>query len=140
MQVNIHPSSCAQGCNEVGIAGRRPDPCVPLAGRIDGYDQEFLQAIDTAMQIHPKDRLQTATKWKSLIADTTAETTHNQTRARVSIKDISFELELSLTRLVKETNNEARRTSQLPVEPETIIAFPENLRNRSGSRNSIKCR
>ena len=77
----------------VEIAGRRPDPCVPLAGRIDGYDQEFLQAIDTAMQIHPNDRLQTAAKWKSLIADTTAETTNNQTRARVSSKDISIELE-----------------------------------------------
>ncbi|MEM6412985.1 MAG: serine/threonine-protein kinase, partial [Pseudomonadota bacterium] len=46
------------------IAGQRPDPCKPLAGRIEGYDQQFLEAIDRAMQIHPGDRLQTAAKWR----------------------------------------------------------------------------
>lgn len=107
----------------VEIAGRKPDPCVPLVGRINGYDQEFLQAIDTAMQIHPSDRIQTAAKWKSLIADTGADATH--LHARVSSKDVSLELERSLSRLVEETNDEVRRTSQQPVAPKTIITFSE---------------
>ena len=109
----------------VEIAGRKPDPCVPLAGRIRGYDEAFLQAIDTAMQIHPKDRIQTAARWKSMIADTDADAAQTHARPRISSKDVSLELERSLTRLVEETNDEVRRTSQLPVEPKTIVDFPK---------------
>ena len=58
----------------IEIVGHKPDPCVPLAGRIDGYDQEFLQAIDSAMQINPSDRLQSAAMWRSIISDVGADT------------------------------------------------------------------
>ncbi len=108
----------------VEIAGRRPDPCVPLAGRIKGYDQTFLQAIDTAMQIHPGDRLQTAARWKSLIAQGKADTSPTG-QLRVSSKDVSLDLERSLTRLVEETNDEVRRISQLPEPPKNVVTLPE---------------
>ncbi|NNJ68592.1 MAG: serine/threonine protein kinase [Boseongicola sp.] len=108
----------------VEIAGRRPDPCVPLAGRVKGYDDTFLQAIDTAMQIHPSDRIQTAAKWKSLIAEGKADTLPTG-QPRVSSKDVSLDLERSLTRLVEETNDEVRRISQQPEEPEKVVSFPE---------------
>lgn len=45
------------------IAAHNPDPYVPLAGRFDGYEPEFLQAIDTAMSVFPRDRLQSAEDW-----------------------------------------------------------------------------
>jgi serine/threonine protein kinase len=108
----------------VEIAGRKPDPCLPLAGRIKGYDDAFLQAIDTAMQIHPSDRIQTAAKWKSLIAQGKAATTPTG-QPRVSSKDVSLDLERSLTRLVEETNDEVRRISQQPEKPKKVVAFPE---------------
>jgi serine/threonine protein kinase len=107
----------------IEIAGRRADPCVPLAGRIEGYDEAFLKAIDTAMHLHPDDRLKSAAQWRGLIADTGTRTTTASAR-RPSSKDVSLDLELSLTRLVAETNDEVRRVSQVPPEPETVEARP----------------
>ena len=110
----------------IEIVGHKPDPCVPLAGRIDGYDQEFLQAIDSAMQINPSDRLQSAAMWRSIISDVGADTRSSpQSGERVTCNDISLELELSLTRLVEETNDEVRKTPQIPVEQEEVVAPPE---------------
>lgn len=101
----------------IEIVGNRPDPCVPLAGRIQGYEPEFLQAIDTAMQIHPQDRLQSAGKWKALLADVETDTRPtSKPRNGVVPTDISMELEMSLTRLVEETNDEVRKTTQLKIE------------------------
>lgn len=108
----------------VEIAGRKPDPCVPLAGRIEGYDEEFLQAIDTAMEIHPADRLQTASKWKSLISNMSVDMSA-QPAKRVSTAEVSLDLERKLTRLVEETNDEVRRTSQQPPKPEVVAPKPE---------------
>ncbi len=105
----------------IELAGRKPDPCVPLAGRIDGYDADFLQAIDTAMQIHPADRLQSAGKWRSLIE---AVTDDMRASARVTSQDVSLELEMSLTQLVEETNDEVRRISHSPVEAKPVVEEP----------------
>ncbi len=109
----------------VEIAGRKTDPCIPLAGRIDGYDTAFLEAIDTAMQIHPADRLRSAAKWKSIIADVPAQTAKSDVKPQVSSQGISLELERSLTGLVEETNDEVRRTSQIPAVPKSVFAVPE---------------
>lgn len=104
------------------IAGKKPDPCVPLAGRIPGYDAAFLEAIDTAMRIHPGDRLQSAAKWRSMIAG--GPTAVVPEPERPSAKDLSLDLELSLTQLVAETNDEVRRISQSPVLPPEEKAKP----------------
>ncbi|NNE87805.1 MAG: serine/threonine protein kinase [Silicimonas sp.] len=101
----------------IEIAAQKPDPCEPLVGRIPGYDDAFLQAIDSAMLIHPGDRLQSASKWRSLIAD--AEV---QPAERIPSKDVSLELELSLSRLVEETNDEVRKSQLVIIEPETMSA------------------
>ncbi len=107
----------------IEIAGHKPDPCTPLAGRIQGYDEAFLEAIDHAMQIHPGDRLQSAAKWRRLIEDAeVADGTAPTSKARSKGQEISLELEMSLTKLVEETNDEVRRTSQIPVEPEVVEA------------------
>lgn len=41
----------------------QPDPYEPLTGRVEGYPEGFLEAIDKAMEIHATDRLQTALDW-----------------------------------------------------------------------------
>ncbi|CAN0593952.1 unnamed protein product, partial [Ectocarpus sp. 12 AP-2014] len=95
----------------IEMVGNKPDPCTPLVGRIPGYDDAFLAAIDNVMQIHPSDRLQSAAAWKALIADSYADTeTPNNSQGRVISGDISLELELSLSRLVEETNDEVRKS------------------------------
>lgn len=48
------------------IANGAGDPQRPLAGRVTGYDPAFLAAIDRAMSIFPRDRLQSAAQWLAL--------------------------------------------------------------------------
>lgn len=49
------------------IANGAGDPQRPLAGRVTGYDPAFLAAIDRAMSIFPRDRLQSAAQWLTLL-------------------------------------------------------------------------
>ena len=53
------------------IAGREGDPLRPLAGRFRAYPREFLQAIDKAMEIFPRDRLQSVAEWRAMLAGAT---------------------------------------------------------------------
>ena len=43
------------------------DPLPLLVGRLEGYPERFLAAIDTAMSIFPKDRFQTADEWTNML-------------------------------------------------------------------------
>ncbi|MDH3265151.1 MAG: serine/threonine protein kinase, partial [Paracoccaceae bacterium] len=52
----------------VAIAENDEDPYLPLAGRFEGYPQGFLEAIDDAVSVLPKDRIQTAREWLDRIA------------------------------------------------------------------------
>jgi serine/threonine protein kinase len=51
------------------IANREPDPHRPLAGRFPAYPATFLQAIDKAMAIFPRDRLQSVAEWQAMLRD-----------------------------------------------------------------------
>lgn len=104
----------------VDVAGKKPDPSPPLLGRIEGYDDGFLRAIDMAMEIHPADRLQSAAKWRAMILEGEAEdASRPRSGSRPQSGAISLELEMSLTQLVQETNTEVRRTSKVPEAPKT---------------------
>ena len=112
------------------VAGQKPDPCVPLSGRIKGYDEEFLQAIDQAMAIHPADRLQTAGRWKAMISDVASEAVpFVKPRQRLSSKDVDLELERSLAQLVEQTNAEVQISQMIPVEPK-VAPKPKAKRRR----------
>jgi hypothetical protein len=50
------------------MASDEDDPYVPLADRIEGYDKAFLAAIDKALNVLPKDRIQTAKEWMEMIS------------------------------------------------------------------------
>ncbi len=49
------------------IASAEPDPYVPLAGRFPEYEDDFLAAIDKALCVLPKDRLQSAKEWLDMM-------------------------------------------------------------------------
>lgn len=125
----------------VEIAGRRPDPCQPLAGRIEGYAPEFLEAIDLAMQIHPTDRIQSAAEWRKRISNVPARAPAQQRRkaeaqtpaqtpeqvpAQVPVQDnhISADLARVLAELVAETNAEVRKSRTIPTPPKPAKAAP----------------
>jgi serine/threonine protein kinase len=45
------------------VAEGESDPYEPLAGRFEGYPKGFLEAIDKAVRVLPKDRIQSAADW-----------------------------------------------------------------------------
>ncbi len=45
------------------VAEGEPDPYVPLAGRFQGYPPGFLDSIDKAVRVMPRDRIQSASDW-----------------------------------------------------------------------------
>jgi serine/threonine protein kinase len=49
------------------VAEGAPDPYEPLAGRFPGYPPGFLEAIDKATRVLPRDRIPSAAAWLELI-------------------------------------------------------------------------
>ena len=49
------------------VAEGEPDPYQPLAGRFEGYPPGFLEAIDKAVRVMPRDRIQSAGDWMDWI-------------------------------------------------------------------------
>ncbi len=56
------------------IAEGSEDPYQPLAGRFEGYPPGFLETIDKAAKVLPKDRIDTAANWLELIRKSEAGT------------------------------------------------------------------
>ncbi|MEM7718516.1 MAG: protein kinase [Pseudomonadota bacterium] len=51
------------------IANGDPDPYVPIKSLVSDYSEPFLDAIDHALRVFPKDRIQSAGEWQAMIAD-----------------------------------------------------------------------
>ena len=68
------------------IADQRPDPYVPLAGKIEGYPAGFLEAVDQALNTKPSRRLQSAADWIDLL-DGKAAPVHEKAAAFAPLID-----------------------------------------------------
>ncbi|MFT6076227.1 MAG: serine/threonine protein kinase [Yoonia sp.] len=99
------------------FAGNNPDPCEPLLGRFPEYDDEFLEAIDKAMMILPKARLQSAREWLNLI-------TKRSDRAQPIKMSPTKRLDKVLTRLVSETNEYVLNSQPRDVLPKSRRPSP----------------
>ena len=90
------------------LVAKNPDPCVPLAGRIDGFEPAFLEAIDKAMQVVPKNRLQSAAEWRELISTTGPNVVAPVVApvADAMSKQTTQSFERILTSIIEETNAE----------------------------------
>lgn len=110
------------------VAAGNPDPCDQLEGRFDAYDSTFLRAIDKAMNVLPKDRLQSARDWRERIDNA------NQTPEAYVLPPIDQTLEKTLTRLVSETNDQLKTLPEpeAPKKPvkksETKLKVPDWIR------------
>ena len=80
------------------VAGGSDDPCEPLAGRFPAYEPAFLAAIDQAMRVLPKERLQSVQEWAEVI-DSKRKVATPMTKA------MGEKLNKQITRLVSETND-----------------------------------
>ena len=80
------------------IAAKEEDPYKSIINQVDGYDHEFLAAIDKALNIFPKDRIQTAEDWA-------VEIDLDKRRASALAKARRDKnIERSISKLVTETN------------------------------------
>lgn len=94
------------------IASKQPDPYVPLAGRVAGYEPEFLTAIDTAMNVFASDRIATAADW-ALRIDAERRKRHALDAAKSDAH-----LEQTLSALVQTERKQAvrqARTARIPA-------------------------
>ena len=80
------------------IAGDRPDPYRPVSGKFPQFEDAFLHAIDKALSVFPPDRLQSAREWIELVD------TERRRSAALAQAELDRQIELSISRLVKETN------------------------------------
>jgi len=96
------------------VAGGNADPCEPLAGRFEGYAPEFLKAIDKAMSVLPKHRLQSVAEWITMIQPT------NRPNAPFLLTPVDRTLEKALTRLVSETNEQLAQSKEPVAEPKKL--------------------
>lgn len=55
------------------FAGGEPDPLELLGPTLEGYDEAFLDAINTALNVRARDRLQSAGEWLDTIGEASAE-------------------------------------------------------------------
>ncbi len=103
------------------LAERKPDPYVPLAGRLPGYDGAFLVAIDKALKVFAKDRLQSAEEWLEIIDVTarrramTAQVTEDPAvadRIRRLVEDTNAAVRIEQERAAREKAEKARREAE----------------------------
>lgn len=94
------------------LASNQPDLYVPLAGRFPAYDDDFLAAIDKAMNIVPSERLQTAEEWVLMI-DHTKRLEIARAKAQ---KDKS--IDLTVMNLVKSAQEQTSHVNKTQVDGE----------------------
>ena len=102
------------------IAEGKPDPCIPLEGRFPEYPDVFLRAIDVAMSVIPKDRLQSAKEWLDMVRPVQLEQPVIRPQSKVDKL-----LNAAVSDLVTQTNEhlrlvEAREAARVD-RPQTII-------------------
>ncbi len=90
------------------VAAEGDDPYQPLVGRVGGYDKAFLGAIDTALAVLPRERLQSAGDWLAALEgrEVAAPETAAQTPAPMPLGP---ELRHRISRLVEDTNRSLTR-------------------------------
>ncbi|MDV7141152.1 serine/threonine-protein kinase [Tropicimonas sp. TH_r6] len=103
------------------LAERKPDPYVPLVGRLPDYDNAFLSAIDRALKVFAKDRLQSAEEWLEFIdvrarrRAMTAQVSEDPAvadRIRKLVEDTNAAVRVEQERAARETAETARREAE----------------------------
>lgn len=107
------------------IASHKEDPYRPLAGRIKNYPRAFLEAIDTAMNVFPQDRIQNARDWVLRIDE------HKRNEVALAHAKNDQEIEKTVLSLIQSAQREAELVASPPEptvdQPDTEIADTDPL-------------
>lgn len=116
------------------VAAQKDDPYVALSQKVKGYDREFLQAIDTALNIFPKDRHQCAQDWIVQIDSeqriaTALEAAKQDRNMDREISKLVVEtnraVKIAVAEAAKQTKKQAAIKKAPPVRKPFIILDPE---------------
>ncbi|MEM6693496.1 MAG: serine/threonine-protein kinase [Pseudomonadota bacterium] len=107
------------------LASEEPDPCRPISNGIEGYDQYFIEALNRAMSVFPKDRLQSATEWMEEIDQAQRQ---RALRER-ALRDQS--LDLVIRELTIATNAEMMATEEEAPREEVPEPVAEPVKEKS---------
>ncbi len=77
------------------------------------------------MQVHPKDRMQSASQWREMIADDLLAVHPPTSAPATPPQDLGADFERKLSRLVEETNEQVKIISKPRKQPEPKIAPPK---------------
>lgn len=96
-----------------GLTENDYDPYVPLLGRFPQYETSFLEAIDRALQVAPKHRMQSAKEWLDTIETETKKV------KKVKIPEAKT-FHKTISELVSETNKHVLTTPAQPLAPKPV--------------------
>ncbi|MBL9049832.1 MAG: serine/threonine protein kinase [Tabrizicola sp.] len=109
------------------IAGGEGDPLRPLAGRFKAYPPVFLQAIDKAMSIFPRDRLQSVDEWRAMLGNLAAQPKAapiSQPRPSVQPASAAYATEAEAAPKASEAVSTPRNPAAPLAAPEASVATP----------------
>jgi len=98
------------------IADKKPDPYVPLVGRIAGYPDAFLRPLDQAMAVLPKDRVQSAQEWMACIWG------EDEPTAPTQVATQGRDIEKTVTQLIAIAQQEAGPTEPTEPQPPQLVS------------------
>lgn len=81
------------------LTAEQDDPCAPLKGRFPQYGDAFLEAVDKAMSLAPKERFQSAQAWRAAIEKETKS-------VRIVPMPKNAKASKTLSELIEETNKQ----------------------------------
>ncbi|PJI91293.1 serine/threonine protein kinase [Yoonia maricola] len=104
------------------MADLNDDPYEPLTGNFPQYEPAFLEAIDKAMSVPPKDRIQSAKEWLALIAQESKKP-----------KKVAFAENKNLTKTISELIEETN-LHVTPAIPQDSVAVPKATTQQRSER------
>jgi serine/threonine protein kinase len=112
------------------IASGDKDPYVSIKGLVTGYSASFLNAIDQALDVFPKNRIQSAAEWRAMLTqgDATGVTRGTASRPILAVNNGAVVEQFEKTEL-KETPGARSKTDNK--------SRPHKMRPRSDARSKI---
>jgi len=118
------------------LAADEPDPFVPIPPRTEGFDHFFINAINQALAVFPKDRLQSAQAWIEEIdrerrQQAMRETAKKDHDIESVIREMTVETNRDLEASAKREKSAKRKRKQNAAEQDTptqMVSVPRRVR------------
>lgn len=109
------------------IAAGEKDPYVSIKERVWGFPEPFLDAIDTALNLFPKTRIQSAAEWRAIITRTNVS---NVTRGTISKPMLAVDYGTDVSQDDRDESSE-KTVEAVPSVPEVVTEILQPERGSS---------